>query len=444
MFRQINRYLTGWIARPDRKPLLLRGARQVGKTWAVREAARAQNMSLVEVNFELRPECKEAFSSLDPKQILKALEYLGFAKAEPGQSLLFLDEIQNCPQAIAALRYFYELMPDLAVIGTGSLLEFALENDQFSWPVGRIESAWLFPMSLGEFLKAKGNSALADAIGRNPLEENLPGTAHTQALKELREYLFCGGMPQAVMAMTSAGDAESVRRAHRSILQTYRQDFYKYAPRIKGELAESLFLKAPGMVGGRFKYSHVDKESRSAEIRPAVEALEKAGVIRRVMHSSGQGLPLAVDANPRILKLVFLDVGLMHAALRIDAQLVQEPDLLAVHRGAVAEQFVAQELLACAPPDQEPSLYFWSREALNSQAEVDYLIASGSAPLPIEVKSGASGTLKSLRLFLDSHPRCPRGVRLYGGAALKEEKILHLPLYSAGTLWSLQANRTRR
>ena len=437
MFRRIQGFLKGWITRPDRKPLLLRGARQVGKTWVVREFARTLGTPLIEVNFELRPECKQAFANPDPVQILKALEFLGFPKAEPRRSLLFLDEIQDCPQAIVALRYFHEQMPNLAVIGTGSLLEFALEQESFSWPVGRIESAWLFPMSLGEFLIAKGNPALAEAITRNPLEENLPDLAHAQALRELREYLFCGGMPQAVLAMTSAQDVESVRRVHRSILQTYRQDFHKYAPRIKGDLAERLFLKAPGLVGGRFKFSHVDAESRSSEIRPAVEALEKAGVIRRVVHTSGQGLPLATDANPRISKLVFLDVGLMHASLQIDAQLVQEPDLLAVHRGAVAEQFVAQELLACAPPDQEPSLYFWAREALNSQAEVDYLIAAGPSPLPIEVKSGASGTLKSLRLFLDSHPQCPKGVRLYGGLPLLEEKIAHLPLYAAGSLWTL-------
>lgn len=438
MFRKIAGYLQNWWARPDRKPLLLRGARQVGKTWLVRELSRSLAVDLVEVNFELRPEAKQAFQSLEPAKILQALAFLGFPPVVAGRSLLFLDEIQDCPQAIVALRYFHEQMPDLAVIGTGSLLEFALEQERFSMPVGRIESAWLFPMSLGEFLRAKGNVSLADAIARNPLEQDLPEVAHDQAQRELREYLFCGGMPEAVLAMTSARDVEAVRRAHRSILQTYRQDFYKYAPRIKAGLAENLFLKAPGLVGGRFKFAHVDPDARSAEVRPAVEALEKAGVIRRVFHSAGQGLPLALDANPRIAKLMMLDVGLMHASLQIDAQLVQEPDLLAVHRGAVAEQFVAQELLACAPPDQEAELYFWSREALSSQAEVDYLIAAGSRILPIEVKAGASGTLKSLRIFLDSHPRSPAGVRLYGGKPLREGPIMHLPLYSAGTLWGLR------
>jgi predicted AAA+ superfamily ATPase len=320
------------------------------------------------------------------KRILHALSLLGFPKIEAGRSLLFLDEIQDCPQAIVALRYFYEQIPDLAVAGTGSLLEFALEQERFSMPVGRIESAWLFPMGFGEFLRAKGNDALAEAIALNPLEHGLPEVGHTQALKELREYLFCGGMPQAVLAMTQAKDAESVRRAHRSILQTYRQDFYKYAPRIKSALAESLFLKAPGLVGGHFKYRQIDPGLRSAEVKAAVDALEKAGVVRRVIHSAGQGLPLAVDANPRTFKLAFLDVGLMHASLQIDAELVQAPDLLAIHRGAVAEQFVAQELLACAPPDRESSLFFWSRQA-PSQAEVDYLVPVGPQVLPIEVKS---------------------------------------------------------
>jgi predicted AAA+ superfamily ATPase len=434
MFRQINGYLIGWFGRKDRKPLILRGARQVGKTWAVRQLGKAVGVALVEVNFELQPECKQAFQSLEPNKILQALSLLGFPKVDAGRSLLFLDEIQECPQAIVALRYFYERMPDLAVVATGSLLEFALEQERFSMPVGRIESAWLFPMSFGEFLRAKGNDALAEAVSMNPLKHKMPDTGHEQAFRDMREYLFCGGMPQAVQAMTEAKDTESVRRMHRSILQTYRQDFYKYAPRIKPNLAEKLFLKAPGLVGGHFKYRQVDPDLRSSEVKPAVEALEKAGVIRRVIHSSGQGLPLATDANPRIAKLVLLDVGLMHASLQIDAQLVQEPDLLAVHRGAVAEQFVAQELLACAPPDQEPTLYFWNREA-PSQAEVDYLIPSGSHVLPIEVKSGSSGTLKSLHSFLNTHPKSPIGMRLYGGKAMREESIFHLPLYSAGILW---------
>lgn len=434
MFRQIDGFLQKWNTRVDRKPLLLRGARQVGKTFAIRELARELKLPLIEVNFELQPEAKQAFTNPDPVKILTALELLGFPKAEPGQSLLFLDEIQDCPQAIVALRYFCERLPELAVIGSGSLLEFALEQTTFSWPVGRIENAWLFPMNLVEFIHAKGNTRLAKAIADTPLDDPLPDIAHQQALRDLREYLFCGGMPQAVLAMTTARDAESVRRVHRSILQTYRQDFYKYATRIDAALAERLFLKVPGLVGGRFKFAHVDPESRASEIRPAVEALEKAGVIRRVFHTAAQGLPLATDMNPRIAKLVMLDVGLMHASLQIDSQLVQEPDLLAVHRGAVAEQFVAQELLACSPPDQEPELYFWAREALNSQAEVDYIIASGSFPVPIEVKSGASGTLKSLRLFMDTHPHLPLGVRLYGGVAIREGNILHLPVYRSGTL----------
>ena len=300
MFRQINSYLMSWWLRKDRKPLLLRGARQVGKTWAVRELARSKQADLVEVNFELQPDSKKAFIDFEPDKILQALALLGFPKAEPGKSLLFLDEIQECPQAIVSLRYFQERMPGLAVIGTGSLMEFAMEQERFSMPVGRVESAWLFPMSFGEFLRAKGNADLAEAIGRSPLEHAMPEAGHIQALKELREYLFCGGMPQAVLAMTEAKDVESVRRMHRSILQTYRQDFYKYAPRIKASLTENLFLKAPGLVGGHFKFRQVDPDLRSSEVKPAVEALEKAGVIRRVFHSSGQGLPLAVEANPRI------------------------------------------------------------------------------------------------------------------------------------------------
>ncbi len=437
MKRQISSHLSGWIGRKDRRPLLLRGARQVGKTWLVRELARQESKLLIEVNFELRPDAKEAFRSLDPAEILKGLAFLGFAPVVPGKCLLFLDEVQECPAAITALRYFYEMMPDLAVVASGSLLEFAMDSGKLSLPVGRVESLWVHPMGFAEYLMAKGNGVLAEAVSEMDPAQALPVVAHEKAMAGLREYLFCGGMPAAVLAMADEGDITACRRAHLSILQTYRQDFAKYAPRIKPDIAERLFLRAPGLVGGRLKFSAIDPDHRALDVRTAVEALEKAGVIRRVIHSAGQALPLATDANLRLSKLVMLDVGLMHAALQIDAQFVQEPDLLAIHRGAVAEQFVAQELLASGPADREPELYFWAREALNSQAEVDYLLAVGAMVLPIEIKSGASGSLKSLRLFLDSHPQSRLGIRLYSGPHLCEAAIWHLPLYAAGALHRL-------
>ncbi len=434
MFRRISRDLVDWLYRKDRRPLLLRGARQVGKTWLARTLAREQGIEIVEVNFELRPDAKEAFRSLQPEEILKNLAFLGFPAPQPGSSLLFFDEIQDCPAAIAALRYFYELMPDLAVLASGSLLEFAMEAGEFSLPVGRVETLWVHPMGFAEFLRAKGNETLAGAIESLGPDEPLPAIAHRKATEELRDYFFCGGMPAAVKSLAEDRDVEACRRTHLSVLQTYRQDFSKYAPRIKADIAERLFLRAPGLVGGRLKFNAIDPDHRSSEVRPAVEAVEKAGVIRRVFHSAGQALPLATDSNPGIAKLVMLDVGLMHAALRIDAELVQQPNLLAIHRGAVAEQFAAQELLACGPPDREPELYFWAREQRNSQAEVDFLVAAGSKVLPVEIKSGSSGSLKSLHLFLDSHRHSPLGVRLYDGPHQREERILHLPLYAAGAL----------
>ncbi len=435
MFREIDDYLQGWLTRRNRKPLILRGARQVGKTWAVRELARSQGLKLIEINFELQPALKAAFATPDPAQILKYLGTYGVQLPQPGKSLLVFDEIQECPQAIVSLRYFYELMPDQAVIATGSLLEFTLMRERVSWPVGRVEFAWMYPMSFSEYVRAKGNPGLAEALKENPLKSDSLSGVHSFALGELREYLFCGGMPKAVLAMTQDKDPAAVRREHLEILHSYRLDFHKYAPRIDADLAEKMFLKAPSLVGGRFKYSHIDPDRTTKEIKPAVEALEKAGIIRLVIHTAAQGLPLAVDTNPRICKLLFLDVGLMHASQGIDNQLVQEPSLLAIHRGAVAEQFVGQELLATAPADREPELWFWSREAAASQSEIDYIITRGSKVLPIEVKAGASGRLKSMRIFLDSHGNSPKGVRFYDGKPWDEEgRIEHLPLYSVGSL----------
>ncbi len=443
MFRLISKDLSLWYRRKDRKPLLLRGARQVGKTWAVRELARAEGVPLMEINFELRPEAKQAFSSLDPENILRTLSLLGFPSVVPGTGILFLDEIQDCPQAIASLRYFHELLPELHVVGSGSLLEFALDDEVFPMPVGRVDFLWMYPMGFSEFLAARGNHSLSQAVADYDIAAPMPEIVHKKALEELRGYLFCGGMPEAVLAWTDGGDATSCRRVHWSLMQGYRQDFRKYAPKVNAQLAEKLFLKAPGMVGGRFKYAHIDSEVRSAEVKAAVEALERAGILRRVLHTSGSGLPLSTDENDRISKLVFLDVGLVHARLGIDADLIQNPDLLAIHRGAIAEQFVAQELLANASPDHPCDLHFWVREAKNSQAEVDYLVAAGSRVLPIEVKSGADGRMKSLRSFLSSHPASPLGVRLHVGQPHREPDVLHLPLYAAGAVERIVAKIER-
>jgi len=434
MFRHLSSHLKSWLNRKNRKPLLLHGARQVGKTWVVRELARTENIPLAEINFELRPDAKAAFSSPDPAAILHQLALVGFPLA-PG-SILFLDEIQECPAALTALRYFYELQPQIPVVATGSLLEFAMDAPGFSMPVGRIESLWLHPMDFTEFLHAKGYADLAHAIAQLPPGTPLPAAAHATALRLLRDYFFTGGMPEPLRESLENPDPAPCRRAQLSILQTYRRDFAKYAPRVPADLAENLFLRTPGLVGNRLKFSKIDPGRRAASVRQALTALEKAGVIHQITHSAGQGLPLESQANPRLFKLAFLDIGLLHAALRIESELVAQPDLLAVHRGAAAEQFAAQELLAAQAPEHEPALHFWVREALNSQAEVDFLIPVDSRAIPVEVKSGATGTLKSLHLFLQSHPATPYGIRLHSGPGHSEPRLRHVPLYAARTAFS--------
>jgi predicted AAA+ superfamily ATPase len=431
MKRHLLPWLQSWLHRQDRKPLLLHGARQVGKTWLVRELARTEKIPLAEINFELHPQAKAAFATPDPAAILHQLALIGFPL--PPGGLLFLDEIQECPAALTALRYFHELQPHIPLLATGSLLEFAMDAADFPMPVGRIESLWLHPMDFTEFLHAKGYPDLAQAIAHLPPGTQLPPPAHTTALTLLRSYFFTGGMPEPLLATLENPDPAPCRRAQLSILQTYRRDFAKYAPRIPADLAETLFLRTPGLIGDRLKFSKIDPDRRAATIRQALTALQKAGVIHQITHSSGQGLPLAADSNPRLAKLYFLDIGLLHAALRIDSELVSQPDLLAIHRGATAEQFAAQELLATQSPDQEPTLHFWVREALNSQAEIDFLLPVQSRAIPIEVKSGATGTLKSLHLFLASHPASPYGIRLHTGPGHTEPRLRHIPLYAART-----------
>jgi predicted AAA+ superfamily ATPase len=434
MKRHLLDSLQEWIRRKRRKPLLLHGARQVGKTWLIRELARQEKIPLTEVNFELHPAARGAFASPDPSTILHQLALIGFPVSPGG--LLFFDEIQECPAAITALRYFHELQPDIPVVATGSLLEFAMDAAEFSMPVGRLESLWLHPMDFMEFLLAKEKPDLAEAISSLAPGQSLPAAAHAVALSLLRDYFFTGGMPEALCEFIDNADSTACRRAQLSILQTYRRDFAKYAPRVPADLAENLFLRTPGLIGDRLKFSRIDPDRRASSVREALNALEKAGVVRQITHSSGQGLPLAAQSNPRLVKLVFLDIGLLHAALRIDAELVSQPDLLGVHRGAAAEQFVAQELLAATPSNQEPELSFWVREALNSQAEVDFLLPVESHVIPIEVKAGSTGSLKSLHLFLESHPATPYGIRLHSAPGHTEPRLRHIPLYAARTAYT--------
>ena len=434
MKRDIYRILRQWKQDKKRRPLLMRGARQVGKSYIVDLFGHREFGSLVTLNFEKNPEYKDIFSSYDPQEIVERISLLTGERIVQGKTLLFLDEIQDCPSAITALRYFYEEMPMLHVIGAGSLLEFALESEDLRMPVGRVQYLYLFPLSFGEFLEALDKEHLRKHLLEDEAMPTMPDSLHDQLNELVRKYFLIGGMPAVVAEYCATRDIIQCQRIQRSILDNYLDDFSKYAKEARHRFLQKVFNAVPTMVGQKFVYAHVDNAIRSRELKAALELLEMASVVRRVKSTSGAGVPLEAGAQDNHFKVLFMDVGLLHSVNGIYAETVQAEDFTTLFRGAVAEQFVGQELLAYQSPYSRPSLYYWVRAAKNSNAELDYLLQRGTTITPIEVKSGSVGKMKSMRIFMDAY-HVPTGVKISQARYSKGEPILSLPLYAIESLF---------
>lgn len=444
-------HLKQWAAQPQRKPLVVRGARQVGKSTLVREFARIARMPLLEINFERNPEHREAFAAKDPVRILDTLALLTGRTLVAGTDLLFLDEIQAAPEALTALRYFREEMPDLHVVAAGSLLEFALGDQRLPMPVGRIEYLHLGPMRFEDFLIALGHAPLAARLRNCGFAEMhrdvFPKAVHDKCMELLRQYMVVGGLPEAVAAYARNGAAysfERVARVQQSVVATYRDDFNKYSHGSLKDRIQLVFDRLPTMVGRKFKYVQVSREHRAAELADALRHLCMARVAGKVRRSAANGVPLGAEASERHFKCLCMDVGLMCAALQLKMPVLGDRDLTLVNRGALAEQFVGQSLLHSGPSYEVPALHYWAREVRNSVAEVDYLIAVGQRVVPVEVKAGATGSLRSLHQFL-REKRSDFALRLNAKppSLLQDSKklpdgaamsycLLSLPLYLAG------------
>ena len=427
MLRFIDNDLRRWQKSTRRKPLILRGARQVGKTWSLKEFGKSRFESLALVDLERNQSLRKLFDGdLKVTRICSDLEVLLQQKITPGKTLLFFDEIQACPRAITALRYFYEEMPELHVVAAGSLLEFALEESSF--PVGRVQFLNLYPLCFAEYLEAIGNGAAATAVQGNPAE--ISPAVHELLREELKRYFFIGGMPAAVKAYLENNSLRDAFEVQQEIAESYRMDFAKYTPRVDRFCLDSVFTSLSQHIGQQIKYARLGKGYSNPTLKKAFDALCLAQVARRIPSVDPSGLPLGATATAKVFKALMLDIGLMRylSGMPNDIEYAKS-DLLAIYRGAMAEQFVGQEMLAA----QQGALYDWERQAKNSSAEVDYLAVLNGQIHPVEVKSGATGSLRSLHLFLATYPECGKALvfsdRPY--ADLPEQKITFLPLYSA-------------
>jgi uncharacterized protein len=421
--------LTIWKDSSTRRPLILRGARQVGKTWVIRQLG-ADFEHFLELNFEETPQFSQFFNrDLDPNRIVRELSaYLG-EKIVPGKTLLFFDEIQIQPKAITALRYFFEKLPELHVIAAGSLLEFELEK--ISFPVGRVEFYYLYPMSFGEFLEAGGKTILREMI-RSKAGISLP--LHEQLNDLFRDYIVLGGMPAVLDHYIKNQNVETCRKIQTSIIETYLADFPKYAGKYQIKYLNTIFSNTPIQLGRKFKYSNVSNLYKSRELKEALDLLEKASLLHRVYHSSANGIPLTAEQDDRKFKVIFLDTGLALNLLNIPLkEFFGDYDISLINEGAIAEQIVGQELVSRSEKNRKSGLYYWHREAKSSNAEVDYLVTQGRNITPIEVKRGVKGRIRSLHIFLEEK-KSGAGIVISNNPFSKEDNIHYVPFYGIENL----------
>lgn len=430
MKRFIVQKLLKWKDQTSRKPLLLRGARQVGKTYSILDFGNSHFTGKVHhIDLEKHLDWHPVFEkNLDVNRILAELEILLNSTIIPGQDLLFFDEIQSCPRAMMALRYFYEDMPELHVIAAGSLIEFALKD--ISFPVGRIQILDMHPMSFGEYLLALGKDKLAEIVLETP--HKLQETVHRLLLDHLHDYFFVGGMPECVKTFVANRKFTDVFEIQTQLIDAYRQDFSKYAPYADKRCLNAVFINTAKSIGTQIKYSRLAEGFTNPTIKKAFDLLTLAKVIYKVPAASSAGLPLSATASAKKFKAIMVDIGLMQNLCGMNiSEEFKKSDLLAIYQGALAEQFVGQEILASGNTE----LFFWARAAKSSTAEVDYLVTKDGIICPIEVKSAASGRLRSLHQLLKNYPNIQTGYVCSTApySELPEQKLIFLPLYYAGS-----------
>lgn len=453
--RSIDAELTAWKNRTRRKPLLMRGARQVGKSWAVRHLSESFKY-YIEVNFEKRPELKQVFEEIaDVHTITERLSALFTTPIVPGETLLFLDEIQACPAAINSLWAFKEDFPELHVVGAGSLLEFTLK-EMPSFGVGRISSLFVYPMSFDEFLMAEGKVKWIEekhnANPQNPLFEVL----HKELVQAFRTFLLVGGMPASVATWVETHDYTQCAEELDDLRQSYYDDFVKYAKKVDPQLLRNTLHSIIMQVGSKFVYSHVDGGYKADDIKKALGLLVDAGLAKRVNHTAANGLPLGAEMNNKFKKYIYLDSGLLLRIMDMElggaealrTQILADVASDLVNKGGLTEMVAGWELIKYAPAKSQHDLYYWENLKNSTTSEVDYILSSNMTILPLEVKSGTSGKMKSLRLFMKtknisyairtSLENFAQLVFTEEGDANLERKIDVIPLYALSALWPLQ------
>lgn len=427
MYRKYEAELDSWFKKNGRKPLIIRGARQVGKSTLVRQFAQNQGLKLYEINMEKQTELESVFATRKIDKVIDAIEDIFQEKIQPNsKSILFLDELQAAPSSIPCLRYFYEEMPELPVICAGSLLEFTLNDHKYSMPVGRVEFLYMGPMDFFEFLIAKKDQYFINKISKYKFNGELSDQLHQKGLQLLREYLFVGGMPEAIKSSIAAG-IDSVPAIHAQILQTYQADFVKYTRKNHLNKIQKVFRYIFMNPCQKIKYVNISRDDISRDLKENLQLLIQARVATPVYHSSCAGLPLEANENEDVFKILALDVGLMNHAQGLKWNSFKNYDEYEiVTEGVIAEQFIGQHLLFSKNSYLEPRLNYWLREGKSTNAEVDFIIEKNGQMTAIEVKAGSAGKIRSLHQWMKDIKYKKKSAIRFNFSKGGTEKVAHL------------------
>jgi len=428
LHRTIDITLLEWKNSEKRKPLLLRGARQVGKTDSVRNLSKSFEY-FIELNFEEDDRAGRIFTeSINADEICEKITAVYDIPVTEGKTLLFLDEIQSCVRAIQSLRYFYEKKQGLHVIAAGSLLEFALQEIP-SFGVGRIRSVFMHPMSFNEFVKALGRDNILEMKKAAAPENPLSGAIHSELLSLMKKFLLIGGMPEVVANYITHKDISECRRVMDDLILSYRSDFAKYKDKFPLRILTEVFNSVVNQAGSKFVYSKAS-DARHDKIKEALDLLILAGLVIPVTHTSANGLPLGAELNHKKRKMLLFDTGLFMRLLNLElSEFIASEDMQIINRGSLAEMSFGLEFLKSLPPYELRDLYYWHRESASSNAEVDYIISKNGKIIPIEVKAGTKGSMQSLNIFM-TEKGLSKGVRVSTENFSEYDNIEVYPLYA--------------
>jgi predicted AAA+ superfamily ATPase len=429
MKRQILKNLEQWRQSKSRKPLILKGARQVGKTHILRAFAAAEYANMAYLNFESSPALRELFSGgLKPQDIIKILSIELSTEIIPEKTLIIFDEVQECPEALNSLKYFNESANEYHICAAGSLLGVTLAKSQ-GFPVGKVDFMQLYPLNFAEFLQARGEDPLVQYIENIQIIAPLPGILHDKLLKIFKEYLYTGGMPAAVLEYIASEDFNRIRTIQVDILRAYRLDFAKHASANAIMKIHQVWDVIPSQLGKenkKFIYSIIRKGARAQEFESAIQWLVEAGLIHKIYNVSTPKLPLNAYVHHDVFKIYLADVGLLGAMANLSAKtIIHGNEIFQEFQGALVENYVAQELAR-----QEYGLFYWTSVG---QAELDFILQHNDIIYPLEVKSGVSAKKKSLLTYSQKYQPniqlrvSPMNLKIDG-------QVLNCPLYFIGNL----------